>query len=136
MLNNSHNNSHNTLKKSLFLILILGLGFCSCTSKKKYSDYKPTDFYEVQGIIESASPTKDPFDSSVQKDIRFTYFLDREHPISNTEHDLEMFEAQSGYPLIVLVHKTDETISFYGRVGILDSLNLKEKNYLAERLSE
>ena len=41
-----------------------------------------------------------------------------------------MFEAKNGYPLIVLVHKDDENISFYGRVGILENLNNKEKAFL------
>ena len=41
-----------------------------------------------------------------------------------------MFEAKNGYPLIVLVHKDDENISFYGRVGILENINDKEKAFL------
>ena len=47
------------------------------------------------------------------------------------ENDLEMFEAKTGFPLIVLVHKEDENISFYGRIGILENLNPKEKEFLS-----
>ncbi|MCA0133891.1 hypothetical protein [Winogradskyella alexanderae] len=112
----------------------MSFGLSSCESKKRYSDYNESDFYEVQGFIESAIPTSDPFDSPTEKDIRFKYFLDRDNPISGMENDLEMFEAKTGFPLIVLVHKDDENISFYGRVGILENLNNKEKEFLSEHI--
>ena len=47
-----------------------------------------------------------------------------------------MFEALNGYPLIVLVHKSDEKISFYGRVGILEKLSETEKEYLKKHFQE
>lgn len=118
------------LRKTLIISLILSFGLISCESEKKYSDYNKSDFYEVQGIINYANPTNDPFDSPTEKNISFTYFLDRPNPKTGIENDLEMFEAKKGYPLIVLVHKDDENISFYGRVGILGNLNDKEKTYL------
>ncbi|SDX51038.1 hypothetical protein SAMN05216556_13818 [Aequorivita viscosa] len=109
---------------------MLSLGLFSCESEKKYSDFKESDFYEVQGIINYANPTSDPFDSPTEKNISFTYFIDRPNPKTGIENELEMFEAKNGYPLIVLVHKDDENISFYGRVGILGNLNEKEKAFL------
>lgn len=109
----------------------MSFGLSSCESEKRYSDYNESDFYEVQGFIESANPTSDPFDSPTEKNIRFKYFLDRDNPKSGMENDLEMFEAKTGFPLIVLVHKEDENISFYGRVGILENLNPKEKEFLS-----
>lgn len=112
----------------------MSFGLISCESKKKYSDYKESDFYEVQGIINYAKPTSDPFDSPTEKNISFTYFLDRPNPKTGIENDLEMFEAKNGYPLIVLVHKDDENISFYGRVGILENLNKEEKEFLEKHL--
>jgi hypothetical protein len=112
----------------------LSSGLISCESKKKYSDYDESDFYEVQGIINQANPTSDPFDLPIVKDISFTYFLDRTNPKTGIEKNLEMFEAQDGYPLIVLVHKEDENISFYGKVGILDSLNQNEHEYLSRHI--
>ena len=118
------------LRETLIILILLSFGLSSCESEKRYSDYNESDFYEVQGFIESANPTSDPFDSPTEKDIRFKYFLDRDNPKSGIENDLEMFEAKNGYPLIVLVHKDDENISFYGRVGLLENLNDKEKAFL------
>ena len=112
-------------------MISLSFGISSCESEKKYFDYNESDFYEVQGFIELASPTSDPYDSPTEKNIRFKYFLDRDNPKSGIEDDLDMFEAKTGYPLIVLVHKNDENISFYGRVGILENLNNKEKEFLS-----
>jgi len=122
------------LKKKLIILLIFVFGLFSCKSEKKYSDYNETDFYEVQGIINYANPTSDPFDSTMEKNVSFTYFLDRPNPKTGIENNLEMFEAQNGYPLIVLVHKDDENISFYGRVGIVESLNEKEKVFLSKHI--
>ncbi|WP_405251785.1 hypothetical protein [Dokdonia sp. Asnod3-C12] len=95
----------------------------------KYEDYNEDNFNEVQGLIMSAVPDGDPFNSSSIKNIRYQYNLDKSPPLIGFEN-INMFEAQRGYPLIVLVHKEDESISFYGRVGILDSLNGKEKSFL------
>lgn len=118
------------MRKKLFQILLLTLIFISCKSEKKYSEYDEDDFYEVQGIITYANPDDNPFNNSSVKNIGFTYFLDRTNPKTGKENNLDMFEVKNGYPLIVLVHKEDENISFYGRVGILDNLNEKEKVYL------
>ncbi|PZD79276.1 hypothetical protein [Mesonia sp. K7] len=118
------------MRKTLNILIVLSYGLISCKSEKEYSDFNESDFYEVQGIINYANPTNDPFDSPTEKNISFTYFLDRPNPKTGIEKDLEMFEAKKGYPLIVLVHKDDENISFYGRVGILDNLNDKEKEFL------
>ena len=118
------------MNKTLAILITLIFGLISCKSDKKYSDFNESDFYEVQGIINYANPTSDPFDSPTEKNISFTYFLDRPNPKTGIENDLEMFEAKNGYPLVVLVHKDDENISFYGRVGILENLNDKEKTFL------
>src|SRR5690606_18640654 len=108
----------------------ISFGLFSCESEKKYSDFKESDFYEVQGIINYANPTNDPFDSPTEKNISFSYFLDRPNPKTGIENDLEMFEAKNGYPLIVLVYKDNENISIYGIVVILENLNDKEKEFL------
>ncbi|WP_178983324.1 hypothetical protein [Winogradskyella helgolandensis] len=121
------------LKNSIIFFSMM-MGLCSCNSKPRYSDFKESDFYEVQGIIISASQNDNYFDNSSVKNINFSYFLDRPTPQIGTEKNLDMFEAKNGYPLIVLVHKDDESISFYGRVGILDNLNEKEKTYLSKHI--
>ena len=118
------------MRRTLIIIISISFGLFSCESEKKYSDFKESDFYEVQGIINYANPTNDPFDSPTEKNISFSYFLDRPNPKTGIENDLEMFEAKNGYPLIVLVYKDNENISFYGRVGILENLNDKEKEFL------
>ena len=115
-------------------MISLSFGLSSCESEKRYSDYNESEFYEVQGFIESSSPTSDPFDSPTEKNIRFKYFLDRDNPKLGIENNLEMFEAKTGFPLIVLVHKNNENISFYGRVGILENLNKKEKDFLSRHI--
>ena len=122
------------LKRLPVFVFFLML-FC-CSSEKKYSDYDESEFYEVQGVINTVNLTSDPFDSATRKNISFSYFIDREIPKIGIERDLEMFEAKKGYPLIVLVHKEDENISFYGRVGLLDSLNFKEKAFLSKHFQK
>lgn len=129
------------LTKSIILILILLFGLLSCESEKKYSDYNEADFYEVQGIIDNVAQNNNLFDSPRIKNVGFTYFLDRPTPKKGIEKNIDLFELergysiyeiQNGYPLIVLVHKNDENISFYGQIGILDNLNPKEKKFLTE----
>ncbi|WP_162533626.1 hypothetical protein [Dokdonia sp. Dokd-P16] len=101
----------------------------------KYEDYSEDDFNEVQGLIMSAVPDGDPFNRSSVKNTRYQYHLDQTPPLIGFEN-IDMFEAQRGYPLIVLVHKEDVSISFYGRVGILDSLNTREKSFLKKHFQE
>jgi len=124
----------NNLKNTRLLLLLLIIGLLSCESEKKYTDYNEHDFYEVQGIISSVHLTTYPFDNYTFKDISFNYFLDRTAPKKGIEKNLDMLEAQNGYPLIVLVHKEDENISFYGRVGVLTNLNNKEKEVLSTHI--
>lgn len=115
----------NTFKSAIFLILILS----SC-STKKYEDFQVDDFIEVQGIITSAKRTSYPFDSAWHKDIKFTYFINGEKILFGSEDDLNFTGLIKGQPIIVLVHKNDESISFYGRNGILDNLTEIEVNYM------
>ena len=91
---------------------------------------------EQPGIV-NANFENYPFHADIEfKNVSFTYFLDRPNPKTGIENNLEMFEAQNGYPLIVLVHKEDENISFYGRVGILENLNEKEKEFLSKHIEK
>lgn len=103
---------------SLPIIILL----ISCNKEVRYKDFDKSDFNQVQGLIISAVPDSYPFNSHTVKNIRYKYQLDRNPPRIGFEN-IDMFEAQRGYPLIVLVHKSNPEISFYGRVGILDSLN-------------
>ena len=130
------------MKKTLTIILILSFGLFSCKSDKKYWDYNETDFYEVQGIIDIVALNSNPFDSPSIKNVSYTYFLDRPVPKKGTEKNLDLLEInngiyfkhiENGYPISIFVHKNDENISFCGRIGILDSLNPKEKEFLTKR---
>lgn len=107
----------------------------SCTLEKKYEDYPEDNFYEVQGIINYAVPDGNPFNSFSVKNISFSYYLDRKTPKKGFEH-IDMFEAQKGFPVIILVHKKLEDVSYYGRVGILEDLNNKEKGYLKNHFEQ
>lgn len=115
------------MRKALYISLILAFGLLSCESNKKYSDYNETDFYEVQGIVNYVSSPR----SVSEKKIVYSYFLDRKAPKIGKEENINFLEAKKGYPLIVLVHKDDENVSFFGQIGILENLNLKEKEYLS-----
>ncbi|MFD0990880.1 hypothetical protein ACFQ1R_12295 [Mariniflexile jejuense] len=128
------------MKKEIIFILST-IVFLNCESEKKFSDYNELDFYEVQGIINYVGSNKNPFDSQRIKDVSFSYFLDRPVPIKGIEKNINLFEldarfpmyeSSNGYPLIVLVHKKDENISFYGQIGILENLNDKEKEFLSQ----
>ena len=118
------------MKKYITLILSLSIGFQSCNSEKKYSDYNEKDFYEVQGIITSAIPTSDPFDLPPMKDFKFDYFLSDSIPLNGEEKNIQSQWAKQGVPIIVLVHKKDEKISFFGRPGVKDNLTINELVYL------
>lgn len=118
------------MKKIHLRIYLLYIIFICCSSEKKYTDYIEDEFYEVQGVIKKAAPTSNPFDLPVVKDISYIYFLDRKNTKTGIEKNLEMFEAKDGLPLIVLVHKDDENISFYGRVGVVKNINPKEEAFL------
>ena len=122
-----------------YVTIILIVCLFSCKKQYQYDDYDEDDFIEVQGIITSAVPDGDPFNNSSVKNIRYQYYLDQSPPLIGFEN-IDMFEAQRGYPLIVLVHKENPDISFYGRVGILDTLNTKVstilKNHFQEMLNE
>ncbi|WP_299102059.1 hypothetical protein [uncultured Winogradskyella sp.] len=122
--------------KNIYLLTIAVIfTTASCKSNPKYSEYDESDFYEVQGVITSAVQNDNSFDNSIVKNISYSYFLDRENPKKGIEKNLEIFEAKKGYPLIVLVHKDNEDISFYGRVGILDSINENERAFLRKHIN-
>lgn len=127
------------MKKTLITLLIFNFGLYACKSEKKYWDYDEADFYEVQGIIKNISLNNNPFDISRIKNVSYTYFLDRSIPISGVEKNIDLSEINSGYyvndiengyPILIYVHKNDENISFCGPIGILDSLNTREKEFL------
>ncbi|UOB18935.1 hypothetical protein [Abyssalbus ytuae] len=117
------------------IILLITFFTISCNSKKGYEDYNENDFYEVQGIVTYVEHSTDPFDSPQIKNIKFNYFLDLEIPLNGAENGLNIFKIAKGYPVIVYVHKDDTNTSFYGKIGLVDSLNEKEIIYLKNKMS-
>ncbi|MEO2070505.1 MAG: hypothetical protein ABGW99_04115 [Zunongwangia sp.] len=124
------------MKKNLAILIIVCLFLTSCKEEKKYSDYKKDDFYEVQGIVTHAPPTDDPFDLSVAKDVHYEYFINREKPLKGIEENLEILENVNGYPVVILVHKDNETINFYSRIGLTENLTMDEKKVLEKHFQE
>lgn len=107
----------------LFRISIIGCFFISLlscnTNVKKYEDYDENDFYEVQGIITKTVPSSNSFDSPRNKTIFYDYHLDMGVPLKGSEENIDLI-LKAGDPIMVLVHKENIEISFYGGFGIID----------------
>ncbi|WP_405200443.1 hypothetical protein [Christiangramia sp. LLG6405-1] len=94
------------------MILISG-----CSDKKKitnleYEEYNPKDFYEVTGrVIENRLSYHTPKTNI----LFYEYFLEKENPFRGQEENLKV-HLNKGEKFIVLVHKKDSTISFFGYV--------------------
>lgn len=121
-----------SMKKRIFIVLLVSIGLTSCETEKKYSGYKESDFYEAQGVVTSVQPTGDPFDLPVFKDITFKYYISDSTQILGKEKNVELAWAKEGVPMVVLVHKENERISFYGRFGLKDSLNFGEQRFVQD----
>ena len=101
----------------LLLILLLCIG-CNESAKKKYEDYNDKDFIEVQGIL-TRSFRKTKFPDRFESDIYFIYNLDKDKP--NKGYELgSPYMLDEGEPVIILVHHSNEAISFFGSRGIIE----------------
>ena len=123
------------MKKKLIVLILLNFGLYSCESEKKYSDYNESDFIEAQGVITDVYLTSDPFDSPINKNIEFKYYMPNSTQLIGKENNLELNWAEKGVPIVVLVNKNDETISFYGRFGLKDTLSNGEKIFIKDFVS-
>ena len=89
----------------------------SCSDKKKntnleYEDYNPENFYEVTGrVIENRLSYHIPKTNI----LFYEYFLEKENPLKGQEENLKV-HLNKGEKFVVLVHKKDSTISFFGYV--------------------
>ncbi|MEC3906228.1 hypothetical protein VOI54_04315 [Tamlana sp. 2201CG12-4] len=98
-----------------FLIVLL-----SCnSSENKYEDYNEGDFYEVQGIITKTINSPKLFDSPRSRTVFYNYHLDLGEPLVGKEENIDLV-LNTGDPIVVLVHKDNIKISFFGRHGIID----------------
>ncbi|WP_437400073.1 hypothetical protein [Flagellimonas lutimaris] len=105
--------------RNIIFIVCLVTSFISCKeSNKKFEDYNDDDFIEVQGIIIKTKRKVD-FKNITKTSIYFIYNLDKERPDVGFEVD-SPFMLNDGEPVIILVHKDDQKISFFGARGIMD----------------
>tara|TARA_R100000789_G_C2995315_1_gene147280 strand:- start:668 stop:1069 length:402 start_codon:yes stop_codon:yes gene_type:complete len=117
-------------KRILTLIfpIIIGFSILSCSNSKndkglKYEDYDPEDFYEVIGRVKENRLSYHIPKTNV---IFYEYFLEKEKPLKGQEENIKVHLKQ-GEKFIVLVHKEDSTISFFGYV---------DPNYRIESFNE
>lgn len=105
--------------RNIIFIVCLVTSFIGCNeSNKKYEDYNDDDFIEVQGIIIKTKRKVD-FKNITKTSIFFIYNLDKKRPDVGFEAD-SPFMLNDGEPVILLVHKDDQKISFFGARGIMD----------------
>ncbi|APQ17991.1 hypothetical protein [Maribacter hydrothermalis] len=114
----------------LFLII-------SCNKKEKliYEDYNDEDFLPVQGIITKVFK-KGAINNFIKKDLHFIYNLEKENPSKGYEIN-SPYMLNEGEPVIILVHKNNDSISFFGSRGIIQKeilLNYLEKCDLDKRI--
>lgn len=110
------------MKKIILLIFAISIFACK---NKRYSDYKENDFIEDQGIITKVSRTSNPLDSRWNLDIEYAYNLGGEKISYGKEKGIDLM-FKLGQPIVVLVHKDDYKINFYGRMGVVDNKLLEE----------
>ena len=99
----------------LILVSLLILGCRSSTNDKglSYADFEPEEFYEVEGRVLSNLLG---FSLSRNRVLKYEYFLDQETPLVGYERNIHT-TLKPGDRLVVLVHKKDSTISFFGYVN-------------------
>lgn len=104
--------------RKLFFIICLVFINCNESSVKRYEDYNEEDFIEVQGIV-MRTVKKNNFQNFIETDIHYIYNLGHEKPTVGKELKSD-YMPHEGEPAIILVHKEDKNITFYGYSGILD----------------
>ena len=99
----------------LVLFASLMLGCRSSTNNKglSYADFEPEEFYEVEGRVLSNLLG---FSLPRTRVLKYEYFLDQETPLVGYERNIHT-TLKPGERFIVLVHKKDSTISFFGYVN-------------------
>ena len=109
------------MKKIIFYLLIIGFVNFSCNQKKdkSYWDYNENDFYMTQGIISDIKLRYDYLKMRHLRDVYFIYHLDFEKPMEGVEKGTD-YRLNIGEPVIILVHKKDSSISFFGHRGLVD----------------
>ena len=99
----------------LLLVSVLTMGCRSSTNNKglSYTDFEPEEFYEVEGRVLSNLLS---FSLPRNRVLNYEYFLDQETPLVGYELNIHR-TLKPGDRFIVLVHKQDSTVSFFGYVN-------------------
>ena len=107
------------MKKAYFIIsIILVFTGCNEPEKKSYEDYDEGDFIEVQGIITKTN-ARNTLQNHIVTDIHFIYNLNLDKP--SVGYELKSpYMLDEGEPVIILVHKEDKNVSFFGARGIIE----------------
>nr|WP_299381222.1 hypothetical protein [Allomuricauda sp.] len=105
------------MRSNCFVLLAL-IFLCCKGQTKKYEDYNDENFIEVQGIVVKSKRQTD-FKNVIKSSIYFIYNLNKERPDIGYEIN-SPFLLHEGEPAIILVHKNDEKISFFGARGMIN----------------
>ncbi|NER11807.1 hypothetical protein SAMN06265375_1251 [Muriicola jejuensis] len=107
------------MKNTALVLILFFVSFISCDTQKKkgFEEYNEEDFIEVQGIL-TGSFRKTSFPNRFSSNIYFIYNLHQENPDTGYELD-SPYMLDEGVPVIVLVHRDDNNISFFGGTGII-----------------
>ncbi|WP_405384983.1 hypothetical protein [Maribacter sp. LLG6340-A2] len=103
------------MKKIIILFFIIIS--CNHKDKRDYEDYNDEDFLPVQGIITKVYK-KSAINNFIKKDIHFIYNLEKENPSKGYEI-YSPYILKEGEPVVILVHKDNDSISFFGSRGII-----------------
>lgn len=125
------------LKKSPFFIHLLGflLFIVISCREKSFEEYNENEFYKAQGVIVSAIMTSSILDDPFMKKIEFEYFINDSLILKNSE-DLSFMDLEKGIPIVVLVHKENQTVSFYWRNGFTDSITPFQVQYVKAKMDK
>jgi len=116
------------MNKLFFYGLLFLIFSCNKSEKKKYEDYNEDDFVEVQGIV-IKTVKKMNFQSYFEMDLYYIYNLGQDKPTKGYELKTP-YMIGVGEPAVILVHKEDKNITFYGYRGTLMEEEKTLLNYL------
>ncbi|MFV8282858.1 hypothetical protein ACNKXS_15035 [Christiangramia marina] len=102
---------------TLIFLIITGISILSCSNSENnkgldYEDYDPEEFYEVIGRVKENRLSYHIPKTNI---LFYEYFLEKEKPLEGYEENIKA-RLKEGEKFIVLVHKKDSTISFFGYV--------------------
>ncbi|HET8737168.1 MAG TPA: hypothetical protein VFM69_11265 [Pricia sp.] len=115
------------MRAFLIISIFLLLTGCKEQSSKAYKDYNEGDFIEVQGLIIKVK--KELAYQNRKVDITYIYDLDKDKPTIGYEVD-SPFISMAGAPVIILVHKYQEGVTFLGGIGYTEDENNIVKRYI------